>query len=158
MGQERGSGYRALAIVLIVVGVLGVLALGTCAVGAFWVKRKADAVVASIADGGLVMVSPPAVKAELAGAKKDYVGAWASARGSTLDIDADGNMKLVKDEDGDGGSREAITAPIASFRGDDIEVKLVVTLTIPVTVPPHRVGSPSKHWEMTAKGVVFERK
>lgn len=152
--SRSGSGYRALAIVLIVVGVLGLVAMGTCAAGAFWVKRKADDVASRFADGGLVMVSPPAVKAELAGPKKEYVGSWKSARGSTLDIDADGNMKLVKDEDGDGGSHEAITAPIASFRGDDIELKLLVTITIPVTVPPHKTGP---RWEMTAKGVDFTR-
>jgi hypothetical protein len=150
--QGKGSGYRALAIVLIVVGVIALIGLGTCAAGAFFVKRKVDRVAAGIADGGLVLTSPPAVKAELAGPKKDYVGSWRSAAGSSLDIDPDGNMKYQKEE---GGSKETITAPIASFRGNDIEVKFGVTLTIKVEEPPELVGST---WQMKANGVAFERK
>lgn len=149
-------GMSALSIALIVLGALLVLTLGTCAAGVFWVGREAKKFEAEIRDGGAVVVlaSPPAVVAELAGAKKDYVGAWSSARGSTLRIDADGSMKFDKDEDGD-GIKEKITAPIAAFRGDDLEVKMVVTLFVRVTQAPHKVGD---HWEMTADGVALERR
>jgi hypothetical protein len=150
--EKPGSAYRIVAVVLIVVGVLALLGIGTCALGAFIVKRKVDKVASEIADGGIVLAAPPAVKAELAGPKKDYVGSWRSAAGSSLDIDPDGNMKYVKDE---GGAKESITAPIAAFRGDDIEVKFGITLTVRVTEPPRLIGTT---WQMKANGVAFERK
>jgi hypothetical protein len=146
------KGLSGLAIALIIIGVVAVLGLGTCVAGVFYVKAKAEKLADSIDGGGLVLVSPPEVKAELAGAKKEYVGSWKGGKNSTLDIDADGNLKLVRDE---GGAKETITAPIAAFSGNDIQMKAFVTLTIPVTSPPRRVGD---HWSMTAKGIAFERK
>lgn len=146
------KGLSGLAIALIIIGVLAVLGLGTCVAGVFYVKAKAEKFADSIDGGGLVLVSPPEVKTELAGAKKEYVGSWTSKKDSTLDIDAEGNLRLVRDE---GGAKETLTAPIAAFQGNDIQIKAFVTLTIPVTSPPHRVGD---HWSMTAKGVTFERK
>lgn len=146
--QPAKKGLSTLSIVLIVIGVLFVLGLGTCVGGAFILKSKAEQLVDG---GGLVLVSPPEVKAELAGVKRDYIGSWRSAKGSTLDIDADGNIKMTIAE---GGTSETVTAVIAAFHGDDIQLKMLITLTIPVTVPPHRVGD---HFQITAKSVTFER-
>lgn len=146
------KGLSGLAIALIIIGVVAVLGLGTCVAGMFYVKAKAEKFADSLDGGGLILVSPPEVKAELAGPKKDYVGSWRGGKNSSLDIDAEGNLKLVRDE---GGAKETFTAPIAAFQGNDMQVKAFVTLTIPVTSPPRRVGD---HWTMTAKGVVFERK
>ncbi len=144
---------NALFIVLGIVGVLLVLLAGTCAVGVFFVKKTTQEIAENLADGGMVLVAPPEVKAELAGPKKDYVGSWRSLSGrSSLDIDSDGNLRLEKDE---GGGKETYTMPIAAFRGDDIEVKPVVTLRIEVEEPPHQL--PSGRWQMKAKGVTFQR-
>jgi hypothetical protein len=143
---------NTLAIVLAIIGVLFVLLIGTCAAGTWFLKKKTAEFAENIADGGMVLVAPPEVKAELAGAKKDYVGSWTSASGkSTLDIDADGNVKLVKDE---GGMKETITMPIAAFRGNDIEMKAVVTFKIDVPEPPRQEGGT---WKMRAKGVSWQR-
>jgi hypothetical protein len=143
---------NTLVIVLAIIGVVFVLLLGTCAAAGYLLKRKTAELAENIADGGMVLVAPPEVKAELEGAKKDYVGSWTSTSGkSTLDIDADGNVKLVKDE---GGMKETITMPIAAFRGNDIEMKAVVTFRIDVPEPPHREGST---WKMRAKGISWRR-
>ena len=91
-----------LMIALIVVGALAVLGLGTCVAGFFLVKAEVKKVAATLGDGGLVLVSPPAVTADLAGSKKEYVGSWRSKHGSTLDIEPNGTMRFEKDEDGDG--------------------------------------------------------
>jgi hypothetical protein len=139
----------ALTITLIVMGVILVLGLGTCVAGAFFLKQQAENLVDG---GGLVLASPPEVKAELAGAKKDYVGSWRSTKGSSLDIDAEGNIKMILAE---GSAHESVTAAIAAFKGNDIEIHAIVTLAIPVTSTPHAVGD---HVEMTAKGVTFQRK
>lgn len=140
-----------LTIVLIVVGVLTVLLLGTCGVSAVLLGRKAKEVRENILDGGLVLVAPEEVRAELAGSKKEYIGSWTSSRGSSLDIDADGNIKWVKDE---GGSKQTITAVIGAFSGNDIVIKLGLDLKIVVSEPPHRVAD---HWEMTADRVTLRR-
>ena len=50
----------------------------------------------------------------------------------------------------DGSRREAI----AAFEGDDIEIRAILKLKIPVTEALHEVGG---HWEMTAKGVKLRR-
>jgi hypothetical protein len=144
-----------LTIILIVVGLVLVGALGTCAAGVFWVKREATKLETEIAEGGavIVMVSPPSVKEALAGPKKDYVGHWHSKSGSTLDIYPDGAMRFEKDEDGD-GVKEKTEAPIAAFNGDDFEVKALVVITTHVTEPPHQVGG---KWQMTADGVHLTR-
>jgi hypothetical protein len=91
MPVKKGMG--ALGIVLIVLGIVFVLGLGTCVGGYFWVKGK----VSDLVEGGaLDLTSPPAVTAALAGAKKDYVGSWTSKKGSTLDIQSNGQMQYVK--------------------------------------------------------------
>lgn len=147
------KGLSGLAIALIIIGILLVLGMGTCAVGVYFVKKEANKLTEGMADGGgLMLESPAEVKAAIAGDKKDYVGSWKSARGSTLDIDADGNFKLVYDE---GGVKETLTAPIAAFRGNDIQIRVFVTITVAVSSPPQRVGD---HFTMTAKGTKFERK
>ncbi len=63
-------------------------------------------------------------------------------------------MRFMKNGDGD-GLRQTITAPIAEFRGDDIVARMLFTMTIRVSSPPHKVGD---RWEMIADGVVLERK
>ena len=78
-----------LTIVLLVLGGLLLAGIGTCAAGAFWLKSKAEGALSELADGGgIVMASPPAVLAELAGARKDYVGDWRGANGNELVIHA----------------------------------------------------------------------
>jgi hypothetical protein len=147
------KGMSAVAIVLIVLGVLALLGIGTCAAGILWVRSNANSIMAGLVDGGgFVLTSPPAVTAELAGAKKDYVGAWRSAQGSTLDIDAAGNMTFAKEEN---GVKKNLAAPIAEFHGDDIVIKVGLPILVRVTRPPHAVAG---HWEMTADGLTLERK
>lgn len=149
----KKKGMSTLTVVLIVAGILLVLALGTCTAGAIWVGHKAKEVKENIADGGLVLASPPEVTAELEGPKKDYVGAWTSASGrSQLDIKADGSLALVQNEH---GATEKLTAPIAAFAGNDIELRVGLTFKIDVSVPPHRVGD---RFEMTARGIAFHRR
>jgi hypothetical protein len=148
-------GMSTAAIALIVVGVLVLLMVGTCGAGAYFLKRKATAALQELADGGaFVVASPEAVRTALSGARKDYVGSWRSAKGSTLDIAEDGAMRLQKNGDGD-GMRQTITAPIAEFRGDDLVVRMLFTMTVRVSSPPHKVGD---HWEMTADGMLLEKK
>lgn len=148
----KKKGMSTTTIVLIAVGVLSAAVLGTCAAGAVWVGHKAKEVKQNIADGGLVLVAPAEVVAELAGPKKDYVGPWVSASGkSTLDILADGTLKLVQDEN---GGKEELTAPIAAFVGNDMELRLGLTFKIAVSQPPHRKG---ERFEMVARGITFHR-
>ena len=147
------KGMSTLSIVLIVIGVLVVLVLGTCAAGAIALQREAKKITDDMGDGGLMLVSPPEVKSALAGPKKDYVGHWKSKKGSALRISAEGDMLLEKDEDGD-GMKEKIEAPIVSFSGNDIVQKPFITLTTHVSEAPHNVGD---HWEMTADGIKFSR-
>jgi hypothetical protein len=146
MPPKKGMG--ALGIVLIILGVLFVLGIGTCVGGYFWVKGKVSDLVDS---GALDLVSPPAVTAALAGPKKDYIGSWTSKRGSALNIDSAGHMHYLKAE---GGSNEKLDVSIGAFVGDDIEVHVLVKVTVHVTKPPHKKGS---MWEMTADGIDFER-
>ena len=142
------KGLGALGIVLIVLGVLFVLGLGTCVGGYFWVKTK----VSDLVEGGsLDLAAPAAVTSALAGPKKDYVGSWRSKKGSVLDVDAAGHLHYEKAE---GGSSEKLDAPIGAFVGDDIELHLIVKVTVHVTKPPHKKGTV---WEMTADGIDFER-
>jgi hypothetical protein len=144
-----------LGTVLIIFGVLALVGMATCGAGLYWVKRKVAKVAAEMADGGarLVLVSPVAVTDALTGAKKDYVGVWTSERGSTLTIDAMGNMSFEKDEDGD-GVKEKLNMPIAAFVGNDIQCQAFVTLTVHVSQPPSQV---SGQWHMTADGIPLER-
>ena len=139
-----------LLIVLAVIGTLAVIGIGTCTVGAFFLARE---VKTQMGDGGsMVLTAPPEVVAELAGKKKDYVGSWSSARGSSLDIRPDGTLTLAKRE---GGSTTNVNGPIAAFRGDDMELKVFVTIPVRVSVAPHLVGA---EWQMTAEGIAFVRK
>jgi hypothetical protein len=147
--SEEKKGLSTVAIVLIVLGVLLVLGLGTCVGGVYWAKSKVEKELAD--GGGVTLVAPPDVKEALAGPKKDYVGSWKSKRGSTLDIAETGEMRLNVDE---GGGKETLTAPIARFKGDDMEVHMIVTVTIAVAKPPHQEGGT---WRMRAKGIDFER-
>lgn len=142
-----------LAIVLIVFGVLALLGIGTCAAGILWVRSNANSIMAGLVDGGgFVLTSPPAVTAELAGSKKDYVGSWQNAQGTTLEIQANGNVSFAKNEN---GVKKNMNAPIAEFHGDDIVIKVGIPIVIRVTKPPHAV---SGRWEMTADGLLLERK
>ena len=143
---KRGIG--TLGIVFIVLGVVLVLGVGTCVGGILWVKGK----VSDLVDGGsLDLEAPLAVTSALAGPKKDFVGSWTSKKGSVLDIDSSGRLRLQKAE---GGGSTKLEAPIGAFVGDDIELHLIVKVTIRVTRPPHKKGST---WEMTADGIDFER-
>jgi hypothetical protein len=146
------KGLSTLAIVLIVLSVVLVLVGGTCAVGLLWVQRTAKSLAEDVKDGGLVLVSPPEVRAELAAAKKDYVGSWTSSGGSSLSLDASGNLDFKKHEPG--GASETVTAPVARFEGNDLVVKPFITFTLHVTEPPHRVGD---RYQMTVDGIRFTR-
>lgn len=146
-GASLGNG------VVILIAVVAVFVLGTCVTGYLLLRRGVDELKAAVGDGGITLASPAEVTAALAGPKKAYVGHWTSAKGSTLDIRRDGAMKFEKDEDGD-GVKEKIDAPIAAFAGADFQVKLVVTLTMHVSTPPHRVGD---EWRMTVDDVALSR-
>ena len=150
--QAPKKGMSTTSIVLIVVGLLVVFGLGTCGLGAIWVGHKAKEFKEGIADGGLILSSPPEVVAALAGPKKDYVGAWTSESGkSTLTIQADGNFSLVQAED---GSTEKINMAIAAFEGNDFEARAGLTFKVAVSEPPHQAHS---RWEMTARKIRFHR-
>lgn len=150
--QQPKKGMSTLAIVLIVLGVLLVLFLGTCAAGALWFTHEVKEVEKNLGEGGLVLASPPDVISALGGAKKDYVGAWTSKSGrSTMTIAPNGEIHLKLNE---GESKEEITAPIAAFIGDDIDIKVGLELRIKVTSAPHQSGS---KWAMTAKNIDWER-
>ena len=148
------KGLSGLSVFLIVLAVVVVMGLGTCAAGLFWLKGKAEGVIAEIGDGGtsLVLASPPAVKAALAAGHKDYVGDWRSAAGTELRIDATGDLKFAKSE---AGHNETYNAPIAGFAGNDIELKIMIRVVLTVSRPPHKVGD---HWEMTVDGIALTRK
>lgn len=148
-GPAPKKGPSIIVVILALIGGFAVLGLGTCALGAFWVKNKAETLLEGGA--GLVMESPPEVKAELAGPKKEYVGYWVSERASRMVIAPDGQFAFVKQE---GGMNESFRAPIAAFRGNDIEIKPFIAVVIAVTEPPHEVAG---KWRMTARGITFYR-
>ena len=152
-GPQPKKGMSTLTIVLIVLGVVLALGVGTCAVGVFMVKREAQKLGDELKDGGLILVAPAEVTTALAGPKKDYVGHWRSHAGSTLAIDAAGNVRLEKDEDGD-GVKEKYEGPIASFQGNDIIMKPIITITLHVSEPPHASGP---GMEMTLDGIHFAK-
>jgi len=142
-----------LAKVLIAIGVVAVLGFGACVGAGFFLVNKAGDMVHDLADGGgktLVLVSPPEVKAALAGPKAAYVGAWKGAGENSLTIDQDGAIAFSKNS---GGSNSNMNAAIAAFRGDNIELKAFVTVTLKVSEPPHKVGD---HWEITVDGVKMQ--
>ena len=142
------KGLKKLLVVLGVVVVIGSIA---GVVLLFWVQKKATQVMGDAKDGGIVLVSPPEVIAELAGPKKGYVGEWRGPD-TQLDVDAQGNVRFERVTAA--GSTEKITAPIAAFAGNDMKFRAFIEFTIAVSEAPHEVGD---HWEMTAKGVKLRR-
>jgi hypothetical protein len=156
-GGQQKKGMSGLAIGLIIGGVVLVLGFGTCIGAGWYMGRQLKKVTADLADGGLVLVSPPEVQAALTtGDKKEYVGNWRATSGggdSLMVIQADGSFTAEFYSSG-GGHTKYTNIPIASFRGDSIEIKPVISVVIDVTQKPHEVGG---KWEMTAKGTKFER-
>jgi hypothetical protein len=142
---------QTLKTVFIVLGVLFLLGMTTCIGTCMYAKGKVSEFAASIGDGGLTLSSPEAVRDALAGPKKDYVGQWVNPKGTKFEIDADGSFKFEKSE----GSTSTTNAPIAAFSGNDIVIKVFVTVTFKVSTPPHRVGD---HMEMVMDGLIFTRK
>jgi hypothetical protein len=95
-------------------------------------------------------VSPPGVTAALAG-PKDYVGTWRNASDSTLVIQPTGELIFEKHE---GRGSQSVHAAIASFAGDDIQVKVFVSTTIHVSEAPHQVAG---RWQITVDGITLQR-
>ena len=143
-----------LGVVLAILGVIALLGMSTCVGVYVLVRRGAAAVAASIGDAGppISIVSPPAVAAELAGAKRAYVGDWRSVAGSFLEIQPNG--QLTYDTREPGRPRERLTLAIAAFRGADIEARAIAVFTLRVSVPPRRSGG---GWEMVVDGATFTR-
>jgi hypothetical protein len=150
----RKKPVSALTIVVAVVGVMALVCVGAIGAGVFWVKGKAEKLVAQAADGGLAFVteSPSEVRTELAGPRSNYVGSWRSDQGSSLDIEEDGALSYSKVAGR--GTTTRYSLPIAAFDGDDIVCKAMLTLVIKVTEPPQEVGG---RWQMVADGTTFYR-
>ena len=140
----------ALAIVLIIIGVCALVCAGLVGAAVFWVKDKAEQLVG---DGGIefVTASPDQVRAELAGAKKAYVGSWHAENGSALEVDEGGFLHYNKISE---GSTSTWAMPIAGFGGDDIICKAFLTVVVRITVPPKQVDG---RWVMVADGMTFRR-
>ena len=180
--SDRGAAGRPPSPVTIVLAVIGgvlLLAVGTCVAAGVFLGREAKKVVAQVVEGGIVLddggmviksrggglgltssaeggvavAGPAVVRRALAGSRQGYVGSWRSARGSTLDIHPDG--RLVFDNTERPGSTSRMDGEISAFAGDDIEVFMLVSVTLKVTQAPHEVAD---HWEMTLDGVRFERR
>jgi hypothetical protein len=149
----KRKGLSGVAIGLIVFAVICVLALGTCVAAGFYVGRKAKEMKAEIADGGLILVSPPEVQTALSADKNDYVGLWKATNDSYIDIKPDGIMSFELHDRG-GGSEKFTNIAISSFEGNDIVIHPVIKMVIKVSEPPHRVGD---HFEMNARGTTFMR-
>ena len=149
----RKKPMSALTIVLIIIGVLALGCAGVFTAGFFWVKNKAEDLVAQAGDGGFgfVVSSPDQVRAELKGPRKDYVGHWRTDNGSTLDISSTG--ELAYNRIGEHG-HTSYTMPIAGFNGADIVCKAFITITIKVSQLPHEVDG---KWEMVADDGKFHR-
>jgi len=143
-----------LGIVLIVLGAMALLCVGAIGAGVYWVKGKAEKLVAEAGDGGfgVVVQSPEEVRAALAGEKRDYVGSWHSERGSSLEIKEDGSLSLAKAESA--GRSTRFSLPIAAFRGDDIVCKAGFAMVIKVSQPPRQLDG---DWELVADGIAFHR-
>jgi hypothetical protein len=148
--------------ILVLVGAVLLAALGSCVTGLFWLKAKAGGgTVVELVERvmPITFFAPSAVKAALAGPRKDYVGWWTAGEDVQLFIASDGNLKWERRQDDPTGrvpsyTVETIEAPIAAFAGDDIVVKLVFKKVLRVSRPPHEVG---EHWEMTVEGVSLKR-
>lgn len=152
-GQKKGM--SGLTIGLIIGGVVLVLGFGTCVGAGWYMGRQLKRVGEDLADGGLVLVSPPEVQAALTtGDKKEYVGNWRAKSGdSRMVIGSDGSFTAELYSSG-GGHTKFTNLPITAFRGDSIEIKPLIVVLIDVSEKPHQVGGT---WEMTAKGITFER-
>jgi hypothetical protein len=151
MSQAK-KGLSPLAIVGIVAGVLLLLGIGTCAAGGYFAGQTLGEVKRNIADGGLVVVAPEAVKNALATDKKDYVGTWTSeSEESFLTITANGELDYKKNET---KTKTTLSGPIAELDGNDIVMKVGLEFRVKVKVPPHRVGD---RLEMVADGITFHR-
>lgn len=148
--QQPPKSGSSLKTVLIVLGVVMVLGLGTCVGSCLYIKSAASDMVQSMADGGMPLSSPEEVRTALAGAKKDYVGEWKSAGGSELTIDESGSLHIEKKE---GNNKNNLSAPIAAFEGDNIIIKVFVKVTFRVTAPK-RVGN---EFEIVVDGITFRR-
>ncbi|MBP9113680.1 MAG: hypothetical protein KBF88_12785 [Polyangiaceae bacterium] len=146
---ESPQKNNTLKVVLLTMVGIFVLGAGSCAACGLLVTSKAKSMVSGLADGGAMLVSPPAVISELAGPKKGYVGSWTAADGSTLEISAAGQFSLQKRG---GGNNSNISAPIAAFAGDNIVVNLFVTLTYRVSKSPGATGT-----EMVLDGITFTK-
>jgi hypothetical protein len=139
---------NTLVIVLGIIAGIFIIGGAACAGCVFYAKNKAEEGLQSLADGGgLMLTSPEAVTTALAGPKKGYVGRWVAADGSTLQIDEDGHMRLEKK-----AGNQKTDAPIAAFVGDDIQVKLFVTITYKVSKAPAPGGT-----EIVVDGLSFKR-
>jgi hypothetical protein len=142
----------------VVLAVVGVTVLGgvcLCIFVFFAVRQATSAVVAHVADAGppISIVAPAAVTAELAGAKRAYVGDWRSPAGTQLWIAPNGQM--IWDRREPGAAKEKITVAIAAFHGPDIEVRPILTIVLKVSVPPRKVGA---EYEMVVDGVRLTRR
>jgi hypothetical protein len=142
------SSNNTLKVVLIVLGALFVLGAGTCVGTCMYAKSKVTELAASIGEAGVTLASPPEVRAALAGPKSDYLGTWSNGKGGVFEIAADGAFKFEKE----GGKT---VAPIAAFDGNNIVIKVLVTITFKIAVAPHRVGD---HFELVMDGATFTRK
>jgi hypothetical protein len=153
-GQPPKKGTSTLTIVLIILGGIVVLGLGTCAVCVGVVRHETKELAAAIRDGGgLVTESPPEVKAALLGPKSAYVGTWTGTTGGSLAIESSGRISI--DKHGQGSNRTTLSGlPIAAFQGDDIVLREIVVITLHVTHAPHPVGG---HQEMIVDGVTYTR-
>jgi hypothetical protein len=141
---------NTLKIVLITLGVLLVGGVGSCAACTYFATSAVKDLAQSIADGGgIIMAAPLEVTTVLAGPKKDYVGEWRSASGSTLSITEAGEFSSVKKENGN----SSVNGVIAAFEGDNIVIKMMIKMTFKVT-PPKKVGA---GFEMVVDGITYKR-
>lgn len=152
MNEQPKKGLSPLAIAGIVIGVVFLLGLGTCGIGGYFAGKQLGEVKRNIADGGLVMTPPAAVKTALDSDRKDYVGTWTSKSGhSTLTITKDGMLDY---ERGESSAKTHLNGPIAEFAGDDVVLKVGIEFRVKVTKPPHPVDG---KMEMTADNLTFTR-
>jgi hypothetical protein len=143
---------NTLKIVLIVLAALFVVGGASCAGCFFYGKSKLTELGENLADGGLMMASPKDVVDALAGPKKDYVGSWKSAAGSTCSIQENGSFTIAMNEGGDKKRMEGIS--IAAFEGNNIVVKMLIKMTFVVSKAPTKSGPGA---EMTLDGVTFTK-
>jgi hypothetical protein len=151
---QKGNGLK---IALIVIAVLFVVGGASCVGCYYYAKSKVTELGDSIADGGaMTLVAPKEVVDALAGPKKDYVGDWSAKDGSTLEIDAAGNLEMELKGAGTGASSGSSKTKmaIASFVGDDFTVKLFMSITYKVSKPPTKTAD---GYEMTVNGKTYTR-